>query len=65
MEKVIPAGANRFGYESDTSPVEMPLNGRILANALTATITTNDVTTVILNAKGYFLVFVSMLYSSL
>jgi hypothetical protein len=45
--------------------VEMPLIGSILANAFTATIITNDVMTVILNAKGYFLVFVSMLYSSL
>jgi hypothetical protein len=38
MENVIPAGANRFGYESETSPVPIPPMGSIFANAFTAII---------------------------
>ena len=38
MEKVIPAGANRLGYESETLPVVMPFMGSMFARAFTATI---------------------------
>ena len=35
MEKVIPAGTNRFGIWSDNSPVYLPLKGNIFANEFT------------------------------
>ena len=34
MEKVIPAGTNKFGKLSDSSWVVLPLSGRITANVL-------------------------------
>ena len=39
IEKVMPAGAKRFGYESDTAPVVILLMGRIFAATFTVTIT--------------------------
>ncbi|ELR70946.1 hypothetical protein C900_03229 [Fulvivirga imtechensis AK7] len=36
MEKVMPAGTNKFGYKAATSPVVIAFMGKILAKALTA-----------------------------
>lgn len=38
IAKVMPAGTNRFGYESDNSPVVRLLIGRVVASALTTTV---------------------------
>lgn len=47
IEKVMPAGANRFGYESETFPVVIPFMGNILASAFMPTIRRNVIKLVI------------------
>lgn len=57
MEKVIGAGANKFGYESETAPVVMPFIGRMLASALTATITINILTAITFISWVFFTIW--------
>jgi len=46
MANVIPAGANRLPYMSDTSPVYRPFNGIALANPFTKYVTVTSTFTV-------------------
>lgn len=59
MENVNPAGANRFPYLSDSSPVVCPFRGSIFASALAAIMITYVTTITTRNNTDVFPRFIS------
>ncbi len=58
MENVIPAGTNKLGYLSETSPVVILFIGRVIARVFTAITAMNPIK--LRSAYDIFLLFLSI-----